>query len=317
MCDPSIRAPAPAYRLSDHGRLASSCGWPSESQAPQSRLDKYLGDRFGAVTGASKQLLRLSMLPWFILALAVIYVVAVRTAIGQSVENALIVGRSDQARIYALRDWVPPLRRGTLVLAAGVVVIVAVTLIRRCWRAGVAAVMVLVVTVGAAELLHVILPRPVLRPAPQALTGASFPSGTVAIAAGVALGIALVASPRARPYVAAFGAIWLALIAAAVQGIYWHRPSDVLGATLLACSCYSVATRLLAPTVPATDGRLRALLALALAATAAVLASAREDAVLRPLVFAGVALACSALLYITAAGMPIRIPRPAGSHPGQ
>ncbi|MFJ1840740.1 phosphatase PAP2 family protein [Streptomyces sp. NPDC088146] len=139
----------------------------------------------------------------------------------------------------------------------------------------------------------------------------SFPSGHVAIAAGLALGAVLVASPRSRPYVAAAGALWLAVTAAAVQALYWHRPSDALGATLLACAAYAVATRLLPPTLPgAAPGaaapdplpRRRALPALALApaAVGALLAGAREDALARPLVFAGAAFLCAVLLWATA-----------------
>jgi len=198
---------------------------------------------------------------WFFVVFAAVYLLAVWTGIGQSAENALIVGRADQARIFGWRQSVPPLTRGTAVLAAGVLLIIAVTLMRRCWREGVAALAIVVVTFGATEALHAVLPRPGLSPAPQALSGASFPSGTVAIAAGLALGVAVVSSPRARPYVAAAGAIWLAVIAAAVQTLYWHRPSDVLGATLLACTCHATATGLLAPV---GVRRLRALPPLAL-----------------------------------------------------
>jgi membrane-associated phospholipid phosphatase len=244
-----------------------------------------------------KQVARLRPVLGLLVVFAAVYLLAIWTGIGQSAEDALIVGREDQARIFRWRQAVPPLTRGTAVLAAGVVLIVAVTLIRRCWREGVAGVAVMMVTFGAAEVLQAVLPRPALHPAPQALSGASFPSGTVAMAAGVALGVAVVSSPRARPYVAAVGAIWLAVIAAAVQTLYWHRPSDVLGATLLACACHATATGLLAPV---GTRRLRARPPLALAAAAALLASTREDSVTRPLVFAGVALACSTLLWITA-----------------
>jgi membrane-associated phospholipid phosphatase len=171
--------------------------------------------------------------------------------------------------------------------------------IRHCWCEGVGAIAIVIGTVSATEALHAALPRPDLRPAPQALTGASFPSGTVAIVAGLALGVAVVSTPRARPYVAAVGAIWLAVIAAAVQTLYWHRPSDVVGATLLACACHATVTGMLAPV---GTRRLRALPPMALAAAGALLASTREGSVARPLVFAGVALACSTLLWITATG---------------
>jgi membrane-associated phospholipid phosphatase len=259
-----------------------------------------------------KHVARLRPVVGFLAAFVAIYLLAVWTGTGQWAENALIVGRADQGRLFRWRQTVPPLTRGTAVLAAGVVLIVAVTLIRRCGREGVAAVAIVVVSVSAAETLHAVLPRPSLRPAPPALTGASFPSGTVAIAAGVALGVAVVSSPRARPYVAAVGAIWVAVIAAAVQAFYWHRPSDVLGATLLACACHATATGLLAP----VDTRpLRALPPLALAAAGALLASTREDSVGRPLVFAGVALACSTVFLITAMGLPVRIAPRRGRSP--
>jgi membrane-associated phospholipid phosphatase len=241
---------------------------------------------------------------WFLVMFAVVYLLAVWTGIGQSAENALIAGRTDQARIFGWKHSVPPLTRETAVLAGGVAVIIAVALIRRCWREGVAALAIVVVTVGATEALHAVLPRPDFSPAPQALSGASFPSGTAAIVAGLALGVAVVSSPRARPYVAAAGAIWLAVIAAAVQTLYWHRPSDVLGATLLACACHATATGLLAPV---GIRRLRVLPPLALAAVGALLASTREESVVRPLVFAGVALGCSTLLWITATGMSVSV----------
>jgi CDP-diglyceride synthetase len=123
-----------------------------------------------------KQVAPLRPVLGFVVGFAAVYLLAVWTGIGQSAENALIVGRADQARIFGWRQSVPPLTRGTLVLAAGVVLIVAVALVRRCWREGVAAVAIVVVTFGATEALHAVLPRPDLRPAPQALTGASFPS---------------------------------------------------------------------------------------------------------------------------------------------
>ena len=260
--------------------------------------------RLHAIRSLRNQVARVRPTWWFLVVFAAVYVLAVWTRFGQSAENALIVGRADRARIFGWTHAVPPLARGTVVLAVGVVLIIAVTLIRRCWHEGVAALAIVVVTVSATEALHAVLPRPGLSPAVQALSGASFPSGTVAIVAGLALGVAVVSSPRARPYVAAAGAIWFAVIAAAVQALYWHRPSDVLGSTLLACACHATATGLLAPAGVRRD---RALPPLALTAAGALLASTRDDSLTRPPVFAGVALGCATLLWITATGMTVRI----------
>ncbi|MCX4788199.1 phosphatase PAP2 family protein [Streptomyces sp. NBC_01221] len=257
----------------------------------------------------------------FLLAFAALYLFAVWTPIGQSAENALVVGYADQARIFEWSQSVgpPPLTAEYATFGAGIALIAVVTLVRRCRREGCAAVGVAVVTIAATEALNMfVLPRPDLVNAPSNLTEASFPSGHVAIAAGLALGAVLVASPRARPYVAAAGALWLAVTAAAVQALYWHRPSDALGATLLACAAYTIATRLLPPaepgvaptTAPAVTPRRRALPALALvpAAVGALMAGSRMDAVARPLVFAGAAFVCAVLLWATATE---RIGRPA------
>lgn len=100
------------------------------------------------------------------------------------------------------------------------------------------------------------------------------------------------------PYVAAAGTIWLAVTAAAVQTLYWHRPSDTVSATLLACAFYSLATQLLQ--YKQTSAGRGSLPVLALAAVAALAASSRTDAYGRPLVFAGVGVLCAGLLWFTA-----------------
>ncbi|MFE4588967.1 phosphatase PAP2 family protein [Streptomyces laurentii] len=244
----------------------------------------------------------------FLAAFAAVYLLAVCTPAGQRAENSLVVGYADQARVFAMSESVglPPLTAEYATIGAGIALIALVALVRRRWREGGAAVGVVVVSLVGAEALRSVLPRPDLVHAPSQLTEVSFPSGHVAIAAGLALGAALVASPRTRPYVVAAGALWLAVTAGGVQALYWHRPSDALGATLLACACYALATRLLPPTArssrPGAGSRSRVLpaVALAVAALGAVLGSAREDAVARPLVFAAAAFACALLIWWTA-----------------
>jgi membrane-associated phospholipid phosphatase len=254
----------------------------------------------------------------FLAAFAAVYLLAVCTPVGQRAENSLVVGYADQARVLAVSESVglPPLTAEYATIGAGIALIALVALVRRRWREGGAAVGVVVVSLVGAEALRSVLPRPDLVHAPSHLTEVSFPSGHVAIAAGLALGAALVASPRTRPYVVAAGALWLAVTAGGVQALYWHRPSDALGATLLACACYALATRLLPraepPTVrssrPGAGSRSRVLRAAALvvAALGAVLGSAREDAVARPLVFAAAAFACALLIWWTAVRSDVR-----------
>lgn len=241
---------------------------------------------------------------WFLVALSAVYGLTVWTAIGQSAENTLMASQAHPARtfVWSRSMGLPPLRWGSVTLAMGVILIAVVALMRRRRREGIAGVGIAVVTVTTAEVLHAALPRPGLVDSPQWLTSASFPSGTVAITAGLALGAVVVCSPRTRPYAAAVGALWLAITAAAVQALSWHRPSDVLGTTLLACACHAVAMRLLGPAATGGTRRIRAVPPLALAAAGALLASGRGDSVERTLVFAGVAFVCSTLLWTTATG---------------
>ncbi|CAM5721703.1 hypothetical protein SALBM311S_10653 [Streptomyces alboniger] len=109
--------------------------------------------------------------------------------------------------------------------------------------AGIAALAVVILTTGGKEVLKsTILPRPDLVGAPDNLLDQGFPSGHTAIPAALTLAAVLVGFPRIRPYVATAGVLWLACIAAASATMGGHRPSEVLGATLLACACYGLGT---------------------------------------------------------------------------
>ncbi|RMI41028.1 phosphatase PAP2 family protein [Actinomadura harenae] len=254
--------------------------------------------------------------PLHLLGLLALYLVAVCTPFGQRAENALLKGvGAESAWIY---DWsgsdygtsaAPPLDDTALpTLLLGMAVIAAVTVARRCWWRGFAAAGVVAGTFGGTEVLSKkVLPRPDLIGAPDMLTEASFPSGHVAIPAGLALGAVLIASPRVRPYVTMVGMMWLAATAGAVQALYHHRPSDVLGATLLACACYSLAVRLLpaaaASNAPRTPRALPTV-ALALSAIGALAAGARDDSLTESLVFAAAAFLCASLLWYTTAERP-------------
>ncbi|MFJ1611430.1 MULTISPECIES: phosphatase PAP2 family protein [unclassified Streptomyces] len=263
-----------------------------------------------------------TMRPWIsallcLVGFLAVYLIAVCTPFGQRAENALFNNNgANPAWIY---DWsgtaydspaLPPLDQTAMpTLLVGIAVIVAVTLVRRCWWQGCAAIGVVMATLGSKELTRTILPRPDLVGARVSLIEPSFPSGHAAIPAGLALGAVLVASPRIRPYVTAAGMLWLAVTAGAVQATYHHRPSDVLGSTLLACACYSLAARLLPPAAaPGVMRRPRALpaIALALSAAGALAAGARDDSVTQSLVFAAAAFLCAALFWYTAAEGPAR-----------
>ncbi|MDX3520464.1 phosphatase PAP2 family protein [Streptomyces scabiei] len=266
--------------------------------------------------------------PWmpallYTLGFLTVYLLAVCTPWGQRAENALFgLGEqgSEAAWIYPLSGAVygstplPPMELSAKpTLMVGLAVIVVLTLVRRCWWPGCAALGVVVLTTGGKEVLKSTLPRPDLVGAPENLLDQGFPSGHTTIPAALTLAAVLVVSPRIRPYVATAGVLWLACIAAASATMGGHRPSEVLGATLLACAWYGLATWLL-PSTAATPGatripRVLPVITLTLALAIALVSGARDDTLTRSLTSAATAFICAALVWYAAAGRPTRAAR--------
>ena len=250
-----------------------------------------------------------------LLAFVGVYLLAVWTPWGQRAENALFAGAAatggasawvwDASGHYGAPVAVPPLGTSALpTLLAGLALLAAVAVVRRRWWPGAVAVTSVLLAFGATEILakHV-LPRPDLVHAPFALVAPSFPSGHVGIPAALVLGAVLVAPARARRVVAAVGTVWVAFTAAAVLATYQHRPSDALGATLLACAGFLVAATLSARRAPATEPRGSRSLGVStpvLAVAAALVGGARSDSLLESLVFAATGLMCAALVWFAA-----------------
>ncbi|MFF3129974.1 phosphatase PAP2 family protein [Streptomyces sp. NPDC057908] len=266
--------------------------------------------------------------PWmpallYTLGFLTVYLLAICTPWGQRAENALFdLGKQggEEAWIYPLSGAaygstpLPPMELSAKpTLMAGLAVIVVLTLVRRCWRQGCAALGVVILTTGGKEVLKsTILPRPDLVGAPENLLDQGFPSGHTAIPAALTLAAVLVVSPRIRPYVATAGVLWLACIAAASATMGGHRPSEVLGATLLACACYGLATWLLPPAAaPGATRSPRALpvITLTLALAVALVSGARNDTLTRSLVSAATAFICAALVWYAAVGRPAHTAR--------
>jgi len=261
--------------------------------------------------------------PWipallYTLGFLTVYLLAVCTPWGQRAENALFgLGKQggEEAWIYPLSGAaygstpLPPLELSAKpTLMVGLAVIVVLTLVRRCWRLGCAALGVVILTTGGKEVLKsTILPRPDLVGAPESLLDQGFPSGHTAIPAALTLAAVLVVSPRIRPYIATAGVLWLACIAAYSATKGGHRPSEVLGATLLACACYGLATWLRPPaTVPGATRSLRALpaITLTLALAVALVSGARNDTLTRSLVSAATGFIGASLVWYAAVGRP-------------
>ncbi|MFJ9567501.1 phosphatase PAP2 family protein [Streptomyces fuscichromogenes] len=251
-----------------------------------------------------------------------VYLLAICTPWGQRAENALFdLGKQggEEAWIYPLSGAaygstpLPPMELSAKpTLMVGLAVIVVLTLVRRCWRQGCAALGIVILTTAGKEVLKSIMPRPDLVGAPENLLDQGFPSGHTAIPAALTLAAVLVVSPRIRPYVATAGVLWLACIAAASATMGGHRPSEVLGATLLACAFYGLATWLLPPAaVPGAMRSPRALpvITLTLALAVALVSGARNDTLTRSLVSAATAFICAALVWYAAVGRPAHTAR--------
>ncbi|WP_406147309.1 phosphatase PAP2 family protein [Streptomyces sp. NBC_01012] len=280
--------------------------------------------------------------PWmpallYSLGFLTVYLLAICTPWGQRAENALFrlgTQGGKEAWIYPLSGAaygstpLPPMELSAKpTLMVGLALIVVLTLVRRCWRQGCAALGIVILTTGGKEVLKsTVLPRPDLVGAPENLLDQGFPSGHTAIPAALTLAVVLVVSPRIRPYVATVGVLWLACIAAASATMGGHRPSEVLGATLLACACYGLAVWLLklqpaavpgaarsplAAAVPGATRSARALpvITLALALAVALLSGARNDTLTRSLVSAATAFICAALVWYAAVGRPVHTAR--------
>ncbi|MEU1792293.1 phosphatase PAP2 family protein [Streptomyces sparsogenes] len=265
--------------------------------------------------------------PWmpallYTLGFLTVYLLAICTPWGQRAENALFsLGKqgSEEAWFYPLSGSeygstpLPPMELSAEpTVMVGLAVIVVLTLVRRCWWQGCAALGVVILTTGSKEVFKSAMPRPDLVGAPENLLDQGFPSGHTSIPAALTLAAVLVVSPRIRPYVATVGVLWLACIAAASATMGGHRPSEVLGATLLACAYYGLATWLLPPAAAPGATRIpRALpvITLTLALAIALASGARNDTLTRSLVSAAAGFICAALVWYAAVGRPAHTAR--------
>jgi membrane-associated phospholipid phosphatase len=170
---------------------------------------------------------------------AAIYVVMVRTAAGQRLDDTAVAGRVfGSARV----------RRGTgrllgtisvASLTVAGLLLMTIALFRRRWRLAIAAgALVFGSTLLAEVLKHVLLQRPHLIAEPPQVLDNSFPSGHTAIAASLGLALVLI-TPRHRRVLAAIaGFLYTLLLGIGVLAAGWHRPSDPMGSI---CLVFSIA----------------------------------------------------------------------------
>jgi len=177
------------------------------------------------------------------LAFFVLYIVAVRTALGQRLDNAALEGRTSRATVLAATDHLlNTISVTSLVLVGAAIVAIAVAR-RRLHLALVAALVVAGANATSELAKHVVLGRPDLtNPNPL---GPSFPSGHTTVAMSLAVALVLVVPPHRRAVAALIGLGYAAAVGVGVVTAGWHRPSDVMGAFLVVTAWASAGTAVL------------------------------------------------------------------------
>ncbi|MCD9622841.1 phosphatase PAP2 family protein [Rhabdothermincola salaria] len=167
-------------------------------------------------------------------ALAGLYLGAVRTRPGQRVDEAAIVGRGGGQLIQLTSTRaLDTISLSSLAVAAAVLLVFAVTRRRPRLALGVA-VMIAGANVTTQVLKTELLSRPDLLDRPGAATVPSFPSGHATVAVSLALALVLVVPARLRVMAGLIGMGYAVAVGAATLTAGWHRPSDVIAAYLVA-----------------------------------------------------------------------------------
>jgi membrane-associated phospholipid phosphatase len=186
------------------------------------------------LTNAIRRLLALAGVCTILL--LVLYVLAVRTEWGQRAGNAALAGRFHQppAFIDGSVDLLETISIISLAIVGGTICLIG--LIRGGWPLGIGlGVMILGANVTTQALKRVIFTRPSITDQGElAGVGNSLPSGHTTVAMTIAVATLLVSPPRLRPWLGGIASTYAALVGAATVSAGWHRPSDVIAATLVA-----------------------------------------------------------------------------------
>lgn len=161
----------------------------------------------------------------------VLYVLAVRTGVGQRFDDAVVIGRFEQRSWFRWSVVVRLTRRSDLPLLAGAAVAFGWAVWRRRYPQAVAAFVVIGGSFATTEILKkLVLPRPLLT---TTHPFNSYPSGHTTVAVAVAVGLILVAPQRWRGRVGVVVGVLATLVANGTLAIGWHRPSDAIGACMV------------------------------------------------------------------------------------
>jgi membrane-associated phospholipid phosphatase len=187
---------------------------------------------------------------------AIVYLLLVQTHLGHRFDNAALIGSQQQSLSSRVHDLFFLQRIRPATFATMLIAITLCGVARRRPRAGLAlALAALVAVVGTDIAKYWILPRPFLVPTDAIRDVNSFPSGHTATAIGCALALVVLSPPVFRGIVAILTGWYAWVVAADVQSAGWHRPSDAIGAALLAFATVAVFAALVAWRRPMGTGR--------------------------------------------------------------
>jgi hypothetical protein len=230
------------------------------------------------MAGASAERRFIGLFLGWLAAFATVYLTIVTTELGQRLENLALSAAALRTETERQAGLDRLTQISVLAFALTLGVLLAISLLRGRLGPGVAIALLMGGSVVTAEVLKRVLVRPELVEGPGWLLRNSYPSGTAAVAAAMAIGAILVSPDRLRWIVVPIGAIYAAVVADATQTTGWHRLSDTIGGVLVVLAVGSAGLAILARArlVQRTghgriDRRVRALVLL-VAATAAVLA---------------------------------------------
>lgn len=162
------------------------------------------------------------------LAFVLTYVVFVLTTFGQRVDNA---GMADLANM----DWhfLSDVDEKVL-MALGAVIVAVISVLRRRLVLGAVVLAGYVAALGGTWILYRLLVRPETAAVDRFATENSFPSGHLVTVMVIFLAVTLVLPRLGRVVWMLPGAALVAVYAAGVLELGWHRYSDVIGGCLLA-----------------------------------------------------------------------------------
>lgn len=173
---------------------------------------------------------------------AVVYVLAVLTKAGQTIENAALRG-ADQDDVSGTDAAWQSLGQITIYsLAAAVVAVALVGVLRKRWDLTIAAVGVIVAgQVVVQALKRFVLPRPALVEVTGDYAHNSLPSGHTTIAMTVLFAAVIVVPWKWRGVVLFFVLPWATAIGQYTLTAKWHRLSDTLAADGIALGLAALA----------------------------------------------------------------------------